>query len=251
MLFIFWETRAKQPIVDLKLFLRGAFTAPILGIFILGGATSLGFIIPPYFLEQVSKLDPWQAGLVNLSAPLGLVIMSKVSGKLIEKAGTTRLMMVGLIIMAIAYGILSTMQSDWSPVLIGTLLLLFGFDAGFFLPPNTSAIMGAVSRDTQGTIGAVQRMVQNLGIALYAAIASTFIRVHSHAGLEIFMNGFRGAWMFATATLVLSLLVFSFVFVSMRNRKTLTSQEHIKNMAMIPEFSSLNSADNNVIGRKR
>src|ERR1700730_819792 len=69
--FIFWEIRAVQPIMDLKLFRDGAFTAPILGIFILGGATSLGFIVPPFFLEQVSRVEPWQAGLVNLSAPLG------------------------------------------------------------------------------------------------------------------------------------------------------------------------------------
>jgi len=143
-LFIFWEIKAKQPIMDLKLFLQGAFTAPIFGIFVLGGATSLGFIVPPYFLEQVSRLDPWQVSLVNLSAPLGLVLMSKVSGRLIEKEGTTRLMVIGLIIMAVAYGILGAMQLNWSPILIAILLLIYGFGAGFFVPPNTLAIMNTV-----------------------------------------------------------------------------------------------------------
>jgi EmrB/QacA subfamily drug resistance transporter len=211
-LFIFWERKAKEPIVDLKLFLHGYFAAPILGIFVLGGATSLGFIVPPYFLERVSQLDPWQAGLVNLSAPLGLVLMSKVSGQLIEKAGTTRLMVIGFITMAVTYGILGTMQSDWSPTLIAILLLLYGFGAGLFVPSNTSAIMSVVGRDIQGTIGALQRMVQNLGIALYSAIASAFIRAHSHSDIETIMNGFREAWMFASGTILLSLLVFIIVF---------------------------------------
>jgi MFS family permease len=211
-LFIFWERKTKEPIVDLKLFLHGDFAAPILGIFVLGGATSLGFIVPPYFLERVSQLDPWQAGLVNLSAPLGLVLMSKVSGQLIEKAGTTRLMVIGLITMAVTYGILGTMQSDWSPTLIAILLLLYGFGAGLFVPSNTSAIMSVVGRDIQGTISALQRMVQNLGIALYAAIASAFIRAHSHSDIETIMNGFREAWMFASGTILLSLLVFIIVF---------------------------------------
>jgi EmrB/QacA subfamily drug resistance transporter len=210
-LFFFWERKAKEPIVDLKLFLQGDFAVPIMGIFVLGGATSLGFIVPPYFLEQVLQLDPWQAGLVNLSAPLGLVLMSKVSGRLIEKAGTTRLMMIGLIIMAVIYGILGTMQSNWSPTLIAILLMLYGFGAGLFVPPNTSAIMSAVGRDIQGTIGAVQRMMQNLGIALYATIASVLIRTHSHSGIETIMSGFRQAWMFASGTILLSLLVFIFV----------------------------------------
>lgn len=208
-IFIFWEKRVEQPIVDLRLFLRCTFTAPLLGIFVLGGTTSLGFIIPPYFLDHVSQLDPWQAGLVNLSAPLGLVVMSKVSGRLMEKAGTTRLMIIGLIMMAIAYGILGTMQSDWSAIWIAILLLVYGFGAGFFVPPNTSAIMGAVSRDIQGTIGAVQRMVQNLGIGLYAVIASVFIRVHSNGDIETFMNGFREAWLLATVSILFSLFVFT------------------------------------------
>ncbi|NRD80933.1 MFS transporter [Bacillus sp. BRMEA1] len=211
-LFFFWERKAKEPIVNLKLFLHGDFAAPVLGIFVLGGATSLGFIVPPYFLEQVSKLEPWQAGLVNLSAPLGLVLMSKVSGRLIEKAGTTRLMMIGLIIMAVTYGILGIMQSNWSPSLIATLLMLYGVGAGFFVPPNTSAIMSAVGREIQGTIGAFQRMMQNLGIALYATIASVFIRTHSHSGIETIMSGFREAWIFASGTILLSLLIFIFVF---------------------------------------
>ncbi|MDP4086146.1 MAG: MFS transporter [Bacillota bacterium] len=210
-LFIYIERKVEQPIMDLRLFFHGAFTAPIFGIFVLGGATSLGFIVPPYFLEQVSHLDPWIVGLVNLSAPLGLVLMSKVSGRLIEKAGANRLMVIGLVIMAVAYGTLSTMKLDWSPILIATLLLIYGFGAGFFVTPNTSAVMNAVGQDIQGTIGAIQRMVQNLGIALYAVIASSFIRAHSNSDIKTIMSGFREAWMFAFGTILLSILVFIFV----------------------------------------
>jgi MFS family permease len=147
--------------------------------------------------------------------------MSKVSGRLIEKEGTTRLMVIGLIIMAVAYGILGTMQLDWSPILIAILLLTYGFGAGFFVPPNTSAIMCAVGRDIQGTIGAVQRMVQNLGIALYTAISSALIREHSHSDIKTIMSGFREAWMFGSGSILLSLLIFKFVFS--RNPITQTS----------------------------
>jgi hypothetical protein len=67
--------------------------------------------------------------------------------------------------------------------------------------------MGTVRRETQGTIGAVQRMVQNLGIALFASIASAFIRLHSQGGLNQLMKGFREAWLFAAVMLLFSLFI--------------------------------------------
>ena len=160
-MFIGWEVRTKRPIIDLKLFRNGNFSAPMFAICVFGGATSLGFVVPPYFLEQVHHLAPWQAGFVNLSAPLGIVLLSKVSGRLIKSWGTMRLMTIGLIVMLIAYGILSVMGANWQPGLLAVLLLLYGIGGGIFLSPNIAAIMGAVSEQIQGTIGAVQRMVQN------------------------------------------------------------------------------------------
>jgi MFS family permease len=214
--FICWEMRTSRPIIDLKLFLRIGFTAPVLGVFVLGGATALGFIVPPYFLEQARHLDPWQAGLVNLSGPLGIVLVARSSGRLIDRVGTTRLMTAGLIAMAAAYGALGTMKADWKIGGMAALLGLYGIGAGLFVPPNTAAMMGAAGRDIQGTMGAIQRMVQNLGIACYTAIASAIITAHSRSGIDTFVGGLHEAWLFAAATIMPSLS--AFVFASKRRR---------------------------------
>ena len=68
-----------------------------------GGTTSLGFIVPPYILEKINHLSSWQIGLVNLTSPLGLVLISKITGKLISRIGNIILMTIGLIIMIVAY----------------------------------------------------------------------------------------------------------------------------------------------------
>lgn len=213
-LFLVNEFRTTEPIVDLRLFRKGAFTAPVLAIFVFGGATSLGFIIPPYFLEQVSHLAPWQVGLVNLSSPLGLVLFSKVSGRLINRLGTSRLMVIGLVMMLMSYVILGQMQSNWNPWTLAVLLLLYGAGGGMFLPPNIAAIMGVVAKEMQGTIGAVQRMVQNLGIAVNTVVAASLILAHSHAGTEGLMSGFRQSWNYAAATIICSILVFLLISAS-------------------------------------
>lgn len=61
-------------------------------------------------------------------------------------------MVIGLIIMTIAYTSLGGFQFILSPIALSLLLLLYGLGGGFFLPSNTSAIMGSVSQDMQGIV---------------------------------------------------------------------------------------------------
>lgn len=203
-LFIIWELKTNHPIINLRLFKNKSFSSSIFAIFVFGGTTSLGFIIPPYVLETINHLSSWQIGLVNLTSPLGLVLTSKIAGKLISCISNIILMTIGLIIMIISYTSLGLLQYVLNPITISLLLLLYGIGGGFFLPSNTSAIMGTVSKDMQGTVGATQRMVQNIGIAFYTAIISLFISNQSQ--LDKLITGASHAWLFASLTLVLSLL---------------------------------------------
>ena len=206
-LFIVWELKTHHPIIDLRLFKNISFSSPIFAIFVFVGTTSLGFIIPPYILEKINHLSSWQIGLVNLTSPLGLVLISKISGKLISRISNIILMTIGLVIMIAAYTNLGLLQYILNPITISLLLLLYGIGGGFFLPSNTSAIMGAVSQDMQGTVGATQRMVQNIGIAFYTAVTSLFINHSSNS--DKLLEGSSHAWLFASLTLFLALLPFS------------------------------------------
>ena len=84
------------------------------------------FIIPPYFLQAFTQLTPWQTGFVLLSAPLGLVIFSRIAGKYMERFGPKLLMKIGLCVMFIAFVGLSFIQAHWSPYIMVSLLLLYG-----------------------------------------------------------------------------------------------------------------------------
>ena len=115
-------------------------------------ASAIIFIIPPYFLQAFTQLTPWQTGFVLLSAPLGLVIFSRIAGKYMERFGPKLLMKIGLCVMFIAFVGLSFIQAHWSPYIMVSLLLLYG-GGGIFQPANIASIMTSVSKEKQGTIG--------------------------------------------------------------------------------------------------
>jgi EmrB/QacA subfamily drug resistance transporter len=208
-LFAFQETKVDYPIVHANLFRNSTFLVPIFATTGFGFASAVVFIVPPYFLDEITRLTPWQTGFVLLSAPLGLVILSRISGKYINRFGRTRLMLIGLGIMLAAFIGLSFMQAQWSIFLLAFLLFLYGVGGGIFQPANIGSVMGAVSTDQQGTISAVQRMVQNIAIAFGASVAAAFMNAQVGNGNMGLIHAFQFSWFAAGGLLILNLLAFT------------------------------------------
>ena len=129
--FIIHESKVKHPIIDVHLCQHSNFIVPIFATVGFGVASAIIFIIPPYFLQAFTQLTPWQTGFVLLSAPLGLVIFSRIAGKYMERFGPKLLMKIGLCVMFIAFVGLSFIQAHWSPYIMVSLLLLYGGGGNF------------------------------------------------------------------------------------------------------------------------
>ncbi|WP_206706489.1 hypothetical protein [Limosilactobacillus fermentum] len=68
-------------------------------------------------------------------------------------------------IIALAFVGLLLVGVQWLPVIVTGCLFLFGIGGGYFQPANISTIMQSGSTNNQGTIGSLQRMIQNIAIA--------------------------------------------------------------------------------------
>jgi EmrB/QacA subfamily drug resistance transporter len=106
-LFIYWESKAQEPILPLELFKNHTFTVTsILGAVI--GAGMFGAIVMlPLYLQVVKGASATEAGLKLIPLMLGIVSTSIYSGKAISKSGKykkfpvmgTTLMTVGILLM--------------------------------------------------------------------------------------------------------------------------------------------------------
>ncbi|WP_419719468.1 MFS transporter [Bacillus toyonensis] len=207
-IFIMHESKVKNPIIDIHLFRHPNFIIPIFATIGFGVASAIIFIIPPYFLQTFKKLAPWQTGFVLLSAPLGLVIFSRMAGKFMRCYGTNFLMKIGICIMFIAFVGLSFIQANWPPYIIMSLLLLYWVGGGIFQPANIASVMTSVPKEKQGTIGSVQRMLQNVAIAFGAAVAATFMSSQGNMETDGLIQAFQYSWYIAGGLLLFNLLCF-------------------------------------------
>lgn len=213
-IFIYRELTIKTPMLNLKIFKNLKVTTLLLSFLVLGGATSIIFIVPPYYLERLKHMSSWEVGLINLFTPLAIAVFSQISGKYSEKFGQYKFIITGFSIMTLCFLIMTQIEENWSVAILILLLILYGVGGGFFIPPNTALTMGSVSPKEQGTIGALQRMAQNIGIALYTSVSSSLI-TNNEMNL---IRGFSYSWFFAFCTLFLMLIL---LIITNKNRKHL------------------------------
>lgn len=202
---LWFEYRSRTPMIPRTLWSSPLFWATAGAITIVGGATALGFMVPPYMLRLWGNWAPWQIGLINLAAPLMLVAFSRPASRLLGRRSATRVMLTGLGLMGTAFAVLASAVAGRSPILLVLCLGSYGLGAAAFFPANLTALLGVAGSDAHGVLGALQRMAINLGTAIDAAIVGAFLGHGAHTGHLVSEGGIRTSWAFGTATLLVAM----------------------------------------------
>ncbi len=176
--FIGLESRARFPLLNLKLFQIPAFTLGNVTRAISFITISVNILLMPFFLQLAMGMDPLRAGLLIVPTPLALALLSPVAGWLSEKMIPERLCSLGLAIKGIAFVVLSLLSvgAAWFQVVFG--LTLLGVGMAFFQTPNNNLLMSSVPRDCLGVGSAFLSIVRSLGSAIGAALATTIVSAY-------------------------------------------------------------------------
>lgn len=172
-LFIFQELRVAEPVLDLKLYKTRLFSIAS-GSHVLTYIASAGmdFLLPFYLIQGLS-FSASKSGLILVTIPALYVLMSPLAGRLSDKLGTISLCTMGLTLVSIGFLLLSGLGTDATAGDIVWRLLIVGIGMGLFVSPNTSAIMGSVSRERLGTASAMVGTLRQIGMSTGMAIAGT------------------------------------------------------------------------------
>lgn len=125
----------------------------------------------PFYMHDVLGFSPAKTGYTMMVYPLVMAVVAPISGWLSDKIGSYSLTTAGLLVNALAFGLLNTLSTNESAWMVGLHLGLFGLGGGLFQSPNNSSIMGSVSRDKLGTAGGLNALVRNIGMVLGTSLS--------------------------------------------------------------------------------
>jgi EmrB/QacA subfamily drug resistance transporter len=174
-LFVVWELRRTEPMLDPRNFLRRGFGAGSLSVTVQFFAMfGFLFLALPY-LQLVMGFSPLQAAGALLPMALVVIPLSRVAPAIAARVGVRVAGATGLSLMASGFLVLTTLDvgSSYAHFLVG----LLPFAAGMALAgaPATTAIVSSLPSEKQGVASAVNDVSRELGGALGIAVLGSFL----------------------------------------------------------------------------
>lgn len=220
-IFLFFEKSIDNPVFDIRLILRNRiFAFSGLAALIHYSATSAtGFFISLY-LQYLKGLDARSAGLIMISQPVMMALLSPLAGKLSDKYNPGIIASAGMGLTAAGLIMLCFVTAASPVYLLVILLLIMGIGFGLFSSPNSNAIMSSVEKRhlgvASGVVGTMRMVGQMLSMGIAMMILSVFV-----GNVEIAPSAYPGliACM-RTGFMIFSLLCIAGIFASLaRNEK--------------------------------
>lgn len=122
--FIYRQLHQAQPFLELRTFTHRHFTMSVIGSMTLYITTMSSIVLLPLYVQNIQGYSATVSGLVTLPGSLAMAVISPIAGKLYDKMGITRILMMGTICLLLSnFGMCSITQS--SPLWVAALLNIF------------------------------------------------------------------------------------------------------------------------------
>jgi EmrB/QacA subfamily drug resistance transporter len=175
--FLWWESRARAPMLSLELFRSHNFSVVNSAtLLVYAGLIGASFFIT-LFLQQVADYTPFQAGAATTPITIVMFALSGRFGALASRIGPRLPMGIGPIIGAVGLALLVRLDRDPN-YLVDMLpaMLLFGVGLAMTVAPLTTTVLDSVSERhagiASGVNNAVARVAGLLAIAALGAVIS-------------------------------------------------------------------------------
>jgi len=177
--FVWWEMRAKSPVLNVNLFRHNiVFAFSNLAALINYSATFAVSFLLSLYLQYIKGFSPDRAGLVLISAPLVQAVFSPLAGRLSDRIEPRVLASLGMAISAAGVVMLIFLGHGTSLAFIVVSLVILGFGFALFSSPNTNAVMSSVENRYYGVASATLATMRQVGMTLSMGIAMLLFAVY-------------------------------------------------------------------------
>ncbi|KLU65383.1 multidrug resistance protein Stp [Desulfosporosinus acididurans] len=175
--FVIYENKLSYPLLPMSLFLSNrSFTFSNLAALINYSATFALVYLMSIYLQNVQNIEISQSGLILLSQPIIMALLSPLAGRLSDKINSQILASLGMGITTLGLFLFVFLLKNTSVLLIVLNLAFIGLGFAFFSSPNTNAVMSSVERPLYGVassaLGTMRLLGQTLSMTIVALITS-------------------------------------------------------------------------------
>jgi EmrB/QacA subfamily drug resistance transporter len=185
--FLWWEQHTDQPMLDIGFFRNPRFSAASLAI-TLTFMAMMGVIFGlTQYLQSVLGFSPLKAGALLLPMSAVMLVLAPMSARLVERLGTKVVLGTGLLVVALALALQTTLDTGSSTLHVVLVTIVLAVGMANVMAPATESIMGSLPRAKAGVGSAVndttRQMGGAIGVALIGSLLASVYRSDVRTGL--------------------------------------------------------------------
>jgi len=220
--FVIVELRAREPMIDMRLFRNRLFTA-MNAVQIVGyGGMMGGLFLLPLLLQAEMGLSPFQSGLTTFPQAFGIIAMVQVAARMYNNFGPRRMLITGMggvALTTLCFVLVDLETSQWW---IRLMMFARGCAFALILIPMQTATYTTMKAPEMGRASAIfnanRQVAAGFGVALLATVLSSRLASHDTvlgppplgnpgAALDAFHEAFIVAAALTVLGMLMSLLV--------------------------------------------
>ncbi|MFD8408470.1 MFS transporter [Streptomyces anulatus] len=167
LIFVFTESRAKEPIIPLRLFRNRTITLASIASLFVGIAMFAGTVFFSQYFQLARGKSPTMSGVMTIPMIAGLFLSSTISGQVITKTGRWKAWLVsGGFLVTAGLGMLGTIRYDTEYWHVAVYMFVMGLGVGMMMQNLVLATQNQVAPEDLGSASSVVTFFRSLGGAI-------------------------------------------------------------------------------------
>ncbi|GII55121.1 MFS transporter [Planotetraspora thailandica] len=183
--FVRRQTKLAEPLIDVRLFRRRAFsasvTAELIAMFTM---LAMSLVFAQYF-QLVAGWTPLVAGLAGLPGGLAGGVGGALAGPLVRSWGRGPVVATGLILTAAGFTLFSGLGVEVNYLYLLIAMIIQGVGIGFTFAVTNDTILATAPKERAGAAGAISETAHEIGGALGIAVLGSVLNAVYRNGLAL------------------------------------------------------------------
>ena len=181
-LFVAWQLKTPEPMLDVRLFRKPAFGVSSLTLTLVFFALMGIFFSVSQLFQLVMGYGTFESALRSSPVFLGIILVAPQAPNLARRIGTRRTVAGGLVLVATGIGILSQLPDTPGYLHVAGGMTVMAVGMALAMSPTTGLLMSAVPRNRAGMGSAMNDTTRelggSLGIAVLGSVAASTYAAH-------------------------------------------------------------------------
>ncbi|MFE5330990.1 MFS transporter [Embleya sp. NPDC056575] len=191
--FVLYALRARNPLLDPRVFKSAKLRAGVLGI----GASFFGlfalFFINAQYLQYVKGYSAMRTGFAIVPLTVGMALAPKVAVKAQQRFGARPLVVLGLGLIGVGLLCVATVDARTPYAVYAAYLLILSAGMGLCAPALSFGVVSELPRHQAGLGSGLNTAAREIGAALGVAVFGTILAVRFDGQPAVELSRARGA----------------------------------------------------------